>query len=73
MRSNKCSFIYSSSGEECASGIQSGSTSNVTGESNSKINLCSIFLISLLQLSLTIHASCSLRIPKLLCAALTLR
>ena len=73
MRSNKCSFIYSSSGEECASGIQSGSKSNVTGESNSEINLSFISLISFLQLFLTIHASCSLRIPKLLCAALTLR
>ena len=56
MRSNKCSLIYSSSGEECALGIQSGLKSNATGESNSEINF--VFYFPDLTSAIIPHISC---------------
>ena len=61
MRSNKCSFIYSSSGEECASGIQSGSKSNATGESNSEIIF--VFYFPDLISAIIPHISCFMFAP----------
>ena len=69
IRFNKRFLIYSSSGEDCALGIQAGSRSNVTGESNSEI-ISTLLLIAFLQLFLAVCASCLFRIPTLLCAEL---
>ena len=56
---NKRSLIHSSSGEECALGIQAGSRSNSTGESNSEIILSFPDLIS----AIIPHISCFMFVP----------